>query len=246
VYGAVVLGDGPPMVLTASAASPAIAQALGQLATTLGTQTPTAATGERVVDVVPAPRSDPRGAGLAAGALPLVLGGIMTAGLSTALLRGLRRRAVVAVSHAVLGGLALTAVLQFWIGALSGSFLANAAVVALGLAAISLPLLGAALLAGTPGLGLGAAVMMLLGNPLSGVTSASVMLPHGWGALGQLLPLGATGTLLRSVAFFDGAARGVPLAVLGSWVGLGIALLLAGSRSGRAPAAAYATAGSPG
>ncbi len=83
VYGAVVLGSGPPIVLTASAASPAIAQALGQLATTLGPQTPTAATGEQVVDVVPTPPSDPRGAGLAAGALPLVLGGILTAGLST-------------------------------------------------------------------------------------------------------------------------------------------------------------------
>lgn len=60
--------------------------------------------------------------------------------------------------------------------------------IALSIAAISLTLLGLEWLFGTPGLGGGAAVMMLLGNPLSGLASAPEMLPGGWGALGQLLP----------------------------------------------------------
>jgi hypothetical protein len=68
VYGAVVLGSGGPAVLTASAASPAVAQALTQLAQSLGAD---AGAPVRVEDVVPAPADDPRGAGFAAAALPL-------------------------------------------------------------------------------------------------------------------------------------------------------------------------------
>ena len=76
---------------------------------------------------------------------------------------------------------------------------------------------------GLPGIGLGAAVMMLLGNPLSG---APEMLPAGWGALGQLLPPGAAGSLLRSTAFFDGAGAWGPVLVLGTWLVFGVALAL--------------------
>ena len=102
-------------------------------------------------------------------------------------------------------GLALTAILQFWLGSLEGSYWVNAAVVALSIAATSSFVLGLEGLLGRAGLGLGAALMMLLGNPLSGLTSAPEMLPSGWGALGQLMPPGAAGTAVRSVSFFDGA-----------------------------------------
>ncbi len=126
--------------------------------------------------------------------------------------------------------------LQGWLGTLSGSYVANASVVALALAAVSFPLLGLEWLAGLPGLGLGAAVFMLLGNPLSGITSAPEMLPSGWGTLGQLLPPGATGSLLRSVAFFDGAGSGRPLVVLLSWLGVGLVLCGLGAARSRSAA----------
>ena len=67
--------------------------------------------------------------------------------------------------------------------------------------------------------------MMLLGNPLSGAGHGARDAAGGWGAFGQLLPPGATGTLLRSVAFFDGAAVGGPLTVL-LQLGRGGALLM--------------------
>jgi hypothetical protein len=100
--------------------------------------------------------------------------------------------------------------------------------VALGIAAVVLPILGLVALLGPAGIGLGAAVMMLLGNPLSGAATAPEKLPSGWGAFGQLLPPGATGSLLRSVAFFDGAAAGGPVAVLATWAGAGLALMALG------------------
>ena len=104
--------------------------------------------------------------------------------------------------------------LQGWLGALDGSYWANAGVVSLGIAAIGLTLVGLRRTIGMAGLPLGAMTILLLGNPLSGVTSAPELLPTGWSTLGQLLPPGATGTALRSTAFFDGAGAGLPLLVL--------------------------------
>ncbi len=97
--------------------------------------------------------------------------------------------------------------------------------------------LGLESLLGRPGIGVAALLVVLLGNPLSGLASAPEMLPTPWGAIGQLLPPGGTGTLLRNVAFFDGAAIATPILVLLGWLALGVALLaIAGLRARRAPA----------
>jgi hypothetical protein len=231
VYGAIVLDPQSPEVLTASAAGPAVAQILAQLPGRMAAQNGGVA--PKVTDIVPLPKDDPRGAGLAAGALPLVLGGIIGAGALTQLVKGGRSRVLGAVTFAVAGALALAAVLQYWLGSLEGSYWGNAGVIALSIGSISLTLLGLEWMLGTAGLALGSAVMMLLGNPLSGLTSAPQMLPSGWGALGQLLPPGAAGTALRSVSFFDGAGAGRPFLVLGCWLLLGLALCGLGSLRGR-------------
>ena len=46
----------------------------------------------------------------------------------------------------------------------------------------------------------------------------------------RLLPVGATNTSVRSVAFFDGAASGPALVVLTAWALIGLVLLLIGRR----------------
>ena len=227
-YGAIVLDAAQPEVLTASAGSPVIAQALNQLAARVHPDSPA-----KVTDIVPLPKDDPRGAGLAAGALPLVLGGILAAAALTQLVRSGAKRMIGAVTFAITGGLALAAVLQYWLGSFEGNYLGNAGVIAMSIGAISLTLLGLEWLIGTAGLALGGAVMMLLGNPLSGMTSAPEMLPSGWGTLGQLLPPGAAGTALRSVSFFDGAGAARPLAVLGCWLLAGLLLCGLGALRGR-------------
>ena len=234
IYGAIVVDDSGASVLTASAASPVVAQLLGQLANSLGQ-----AFGQQpqIVDVVPLPPDDPRGAGLASVALPLVMGGLAAAALLTQVLPGTVARLVGVLSLAIVAGLAMAAVLQFWLGSLEGSYWANAGVLALAIAASATVLLGLERLLGYAGLGLGAAVLLLLGIPLSGLTSAPELLPGRWGELGQLLPPGAAGTALRSVAFFDGAGAGQALVVLLSWLGVGIVLaLLPGRRRADVPA----------
>jgi hypothetical protein len=235
VYGAIDLSSGHPQLIIASAASPAVAQAMQQVAQGLSP-------GEGAVvvrDLVPLPADDPRGAGLAAGALPLVLGGIVAAGLLTNLIAGTARRIAGALAFAVTGGLALVAILQFWLGSIEGGYWVNSGVVALSIGAAALTILGLEALFGPAGLGIGAAVMMLLGNPLSGLTSAPEMLPSGWGTLGQYLPPGAAGSLLRSTAFFDGNGALPHLLVLAGWALFGLLLVGASTlRRGRRSAAA--------
>ncbi|MPZ93997.1 MAG: hypothetical protein GEU96_03585 [Propionibacteriales bacterium] len=226
VYGAVVVDADGAEVLTASAASPAVAQLLTQLASGLAGEGVAAP----VTDVVPTPVDDPRGSGFASGALPLVIGGVAAAALLSRRVVGRAPLLTGAVGIAVVGAMTMTAIWQYWLGSLEGDYWANASVVALALGATTLTVLGLHRLLGDAGLGLGAATMVLLGNPLSAMSSAPELLPSGWSDLGQLLPPGAAGSALRSVAFFDGAAAAAPLLVLAGWLALGLALCLLPSR----------------
>lgn len=246
VYGAVVLDpQGAPRVLVASAASPAVSRVLQQVADQLG-QDGAAPAAAQVEDVAPLPDDDPRGTGFSSAALPMVMGGMAIGYVMSLTVVGIWRRVTGALIGATAGGLTGALVAQPWLGVLDGSYLANAGVLSLAIAAISITIVGLGASLGHAGLGLGALVMLLLGNPLSGTTSAPEMLPSGWGTFGQLLPPGAGGTLLRSTSFFDGAAAGGPLLVLISWVLGGVLLATiawsvrertsAGSTSPAAPA----------
>ncbi|MFW6091471.1 MAG: hypothetical protein ACODAF_06300 [Actinomycetota bacterium] len=230
VYGAIILDPaGPPQALTASAASPAVAQMLEGVATQLAQQAG-GAPAPQVEDVVPLPDQDPRGAGLTAAALPMTLGGLAIGLGMSFTVAGARRVVAGALVAATATGLIAALVVQVWLGSLDGNYWVNAGVIALAVAAVSVALIGLYAALGRPGIGLGALVMLLLGNPLSGVPTAPEMLPNGWGAFGQLLPPGASGTLLRSTAFFDGAAAGGPLLVLTAWLAGGLLLAVVGHR----------------
>ncbi|MEH1164378.1 hypothetical protein V6V47_03200 [Micromonospora sp. CPCC 205539] len=244
VYGAIDVSTGTPRVLTASAGSTSVAQTLQAVGTALAqAQAQGATPAVAVQDIVALPVDDPRGAGLAAGALPLVLGGMLAAVLLTRLVRGRVRRIVGAFGFAGTGGLAMAAILQVWLGSLGGTYLANAGAIALTIAATSLFILGLESLLGYAGFGIGSATMMLIGNPLSGTSTAPEMLPGWSGALGQLLPPGAGGQLLRSTAYFGGHGDAQPIIVLLTWLVVGAALSLLGHhRSRRATTATPAHA----
>ncbi|SNY23965.1 hypothetical protein [Paractinoplanes atraurantiacus] len=234
VYGAIDVSAGTPQVLTASAGSASIAQTLQGVAGALGPAQAAVA----VHDVVALPADDPRGAGLTAAAFPLVLGGMLAAVLLTNLVRGRVRRIAGALAFAVTGGLAMAAILQFWLGSLDGAYLANSGAIALTVAATSMTILGLESLLGYAGFGIGAAIMMLLGNPLSGISTAPETLPGWSGTLGQLLPPGAGGHLLRSTAYFGGHGEAQPIIVLVAWLALGAVLGLLGHHRSRRAAAA--------
>jgi hypothetical protein len=224
-YAAFILRPDGLRLHVASAAAPAVAQLLTQQAQALGD-------GARlpVVDVVPTDADDPRGAGFAAGFLPLVLTS-MAAGILLAATVGSRRARLAGIGvFAALAGLVGAAVLHYWLDALPGAYLASAAVIGLLALAVCATVTGLGALFGGAGIGLGVVLVFVLGNPLSAVASAPELLPQPWGQLGQLLPPGAGATLLRSTTYFGGAG-GTPAAwTLAAWAVTGLALLLAGRR----------------
>jgi hypothetical protein len=226
VYGAFVGTPAGPKVLIASAASPAISQSLTHAASEF--EAP-------VEDVVAA---KPAGAGLAASILPMVLAGILTGAASVALGTSGLRRAGLVVAGSVLAGLTATAIIHSWLDVVGGDWLVNAGVLSLAVLAIAATVSGLEALLGKAGIGLAVATMILVGNPFSAVSTGPEMLPEPAGAIGQLLPPGAGGNLLRSTGFFDGAAAGGHVAVLAGWALLGFAALFVAGLRARRPAAA--------
>jgi hypothetical protein len=237
VYGAIIASpdEADPTVLTASAASPLVASMLES-----ALAAPTAQPASGVEDVVPADSDDPRGSVLGSLVFPLVLGGVLTALIVSLRGRTARGQAGVIVAASALAGLVGVAMVQSWLGAFGGTWVVNASVLSLTLLAIASMVTGLGALLGRGGLVLGVLTIVLIGNPWSGVSSAPELLPTPIGLIGQLLPPGAGGNLLRSTAFFDDAGAAGPLTVLLSWTALGLAAMWAGALLRRRRAATSA------
>lgn len=236
VYGAIVTGEGPPRVLVASGASPAVAQQLTQIGQQLS-----GAPAARVEDVVAADSDDPRGTAFGAMVLPLVMSGIAAGVLLSLLIPGIGGKVIGLATFGVAGGLLGMAIIQGWMSVVPGAYPVLAAVAGLVSFAVAGAVVGLAAVLGRAGIGIAALTMLLIGNPFSAATSAPELLPQPWGAVGQLLPPGAAASLLRSVAFFDGAAATGPLVVLLVWSALALALLGMAALRGR-PAQTSASA----
>ncbi|GAA5069888.1 hypothetical protein [Nocardia callitridis] len=228
VYGAIVTGDGPPRVLIASGASPAVAQLLTQMAQQLS-----GAPVAPVQDLVPADPDDPRGVAFGVAVLPLVMSGLAAGVLLSLLVPSIGAKALGLGAFAVTAGLLSMAIVQGWLSLLPGAYGELALVSGLVSFAVAGTVVGFSSVLGRAGIGVGALLMLFIGNPFSGATSAPEMLPAGWGALGQLLPPGAAASLLRAVAFFDGTGASGPLVVLSAWAGLAVVLLVVGAILGR-------------
>ncbi|MGH3674478.1 MAG: ABC transporter permease [Mycobacterium sp.] len=233
VYGGIAVTPQGPTLLLASGGSPMVAQLLTQVGSGIAQHT---GMPMRTVDLAPLAQDDPRGTGLAASALPLALAGLLPAVILVIVFPSqvwLRFGATVVFAGAA--ALTIAGVLRYVFGSIETNFWGVTAGLGLGVLATALALLGLGSLFGRVGLAIGAAAVMLLGNPLSGVASAPEMLPNGWGAFGQWLPQGANATLLRSTAFFDGAGATTAIVVLTCWAVAGaVMIVIAAVRNGKA------------
>ncbi|CAK1250006.1 Uncharacterized membrane protein YhgE [Fructobacillus fructosus] len=185
----------------------------------------------KVVELKAFPKADPKGTGLAAGALPIALGGWIGAVAIANTVKGKKQKFWAAIAFAFVGGLGLVGVIQFVVGTFNGNYFLTSLGAMLGIAATGFFVLGLLEVMGNAGLGIAAVLLILLGNPLSGLSSAPEMLPKGWGFFGQLLPPGATGSLLRNLTFFDGHAIGMSAGVLSAYVIVGLILFFLGHKS---------------
>lgn len=178
-----------------------------------------------VTDIAPLPAADPSGIGIGGLTFPLVFGGIVPVVAFKSLFprRNGWRLAGIGLT-AVASGLIVAAVLQYWFGSIEGTFWPVAVAMALGIAGMAMPLAGLQHVFGGKGFTLSAMVMMFLGNPLAGIATTAAWLPDGLGFFGQLLPPGATGTLVRSAAYFGWAGGGAAANTLVIWVAIGVAL----------------------
>ncbi|MFI5889416.1 hypothetical protein ACIA5D_04770 [Actinoplanes sp. NPDC051513] len=233
VYGAILVTATGSEVHVASAAGPTVAQLLTQAAAGLGQAPPTDSPGMGsgivpVRDVVPVDPDDPRGAGFVAGFLPLAITSLLAGVLVYLFVPRRAARLTALATFAALAGLAGAGILVGWLGILSGDYFAVAGVLALFALAMAGAMTGLAALIGRGGLALGAVVMFLVGNALSGIAAAPQLLPQPWGEVGQWLPIGAGGTLLRSVAYFGGSGGGFAVTVLSAYAIVGLLLVLIG------------------
>ncbi|QOR70232.1 hypothetical protein IM660_16710 [Ruania alkalisoli] len=240
VYGAIVLGQ-QPEVLIASAGASAVATALADLAPMLQAQLQQAveaqaAEGEvprvevTVTDLVPLAETDPRGAGLALMTLPLLIAGMIGGIVIGLKVAGTGRRMMALAVYSVGAGLALPAVLGTWLGIVPGDYWAAVGVFALTIAAIAATLSGLVALLGPAGAGVGAVLFVLVANPISSANMPMEFLPEPWGLVGQWFPPGAAATLVRDVSYFPEAGVGVPVLVLSAWAVAGVVLMVLGGR----------------
>lgn len=228
VVGGLVIGREGVRALVASAGSTAISGTLAGTAQLLGGASGLPVT---VTDVVPLPASDPSGIGIGGLAFPLVFGGIVpVVAFRNAFPRHHSWRLAGILTFSVVGGSLVAGVLQLWFGSVTAAFWPVAGSMALGIAALGVPLAGLQELWGGKGFTIGAMTMMFLGNPLAGIATTGAWLPAGLGAFGQALPPGATGALVRSAAYFGGAGGLAPALTLGAWLLAGVVLNVLGYR----------------
>jgi hypothetical protein len=236
IYGAFAADTGGMTVLEASAASPAVAQLLGTVGQRLAVEhaaasgTPQKAVQVRDVDVVPLSAGDPRGLVLPSALLPMTICGVIMASVIALVLefRPAWRQIMALIVVSAAAGLGAYLIVQGFLGALPHQAAATWAALSLTLLAIGATVAGLIALIGTAGLGLGIVLMIFIGNPFSGVTSAPELLPAPVGTIGQWLPPGAGASLLRSTAYFGGHGASAHLAVLIIWIVLGLAAITVG------------------
>jgi hypothetical protein len=230
VYGAFVLTPSRITLLDASAASPVVAQLL----TGVGGMLVRAQPGTRlaIIDIVALAPQDPRGAVFSSVLLPLTICGVAVAGAIAVMLgfRPVWRELVALTVVSATAALGVYAVGQGFLGVLPHDAIATWAALALSIFALAASIAGLVAALGVGGLGLGAALMVLIGNPFSGATSAPELLPRAVGDIGQWLPPGAAASLLRSTAYFDGHGGAGPVWVLTAWAVGGAAAIVAGHR----------------
>jgi hypothetical protein len=238
IYGALVIAPHGVSVLTASAASPSLAAILTSLGQQIGQKVSAASpTGAAVpvttIDVVRTDSDDPHGLVISSALLPLTICSLIVAAVIALLLnfKPAWRQLVALTSVSATAGLGTFLIAQTWLGALPHQPWETWAALALTILAMSATTAGFIALIGSPGLGLGAALMVFVGNPFSGSTSAPELLPKAVDHIGQWLPPGAGANLVRSTAYFDGNGAAFHLAVLLTWSVFGLIAVFVGHHS---------------
>jgi hypothetical protein len=214
------------ILLTASAASPAVAALLQRtFATVVGRSGRPIA----VRDVVPLPASDSSGATTFSAILSLIIVGLAGTTMVYTLTRHRPEafRLVVTAALGVAAGLITALVTNVLVGAFPDHFFEVWGVAALFVLAIGMSIAAFQMSFGIAGTAIGAILFLVIGNPASGGSSAPELLPDFWRTLSQVLPPGAAVTSMRDVVYFHGHGSTHALFVLALYtvLGAGVAMI---------------------
>jgi hypothetical protein len=180
-------------------------------------------------DVVPLQAGDARGL----TGFYLVIGWIV-GGLQLAVLLGITKgarpstinraayRLLAAVLYAILSGLGGALIVDQFLGALTGHFVALWWLGALVVFAAAAVTMAFQVLLGIVGIGLALLVFIVLGNPSAGGAYQPALLPPFWRAISGALPNGAATDSVRRIVYFGAQGITTQLIVLAAYAGGGV------------------------
>ena len=211
-----------PVLLVASAASPAVAALLQRTFAVAASRSGRALA---VRDLVRLPSSDSSGATSFSLVLSLIIAGMAGTTVVYTLTRHRPEafRVIVTAAIGVCAGLLTALVTNVIVGAYPGHFFAVWGVATLFVLAIAMPVAAFQMIFGIAGTAMGAILFLVIGNPASGGSSAPELLPGFWRTLSQVLPPGAAVTSMRDVVYFHGHGSPPKLIVLAAYGVLGAA-----------------------
>ena len=223
IVGAFVVGAGQPTILVAGAAGDAtkaaVSGAFGGIAQALEQQAV-------IQDARPLPAGDPRGLVPFFLVLGVVISGLLyqvfafvLGGPGPASQRGLGALLAFAVADGLAAAVAVGLVIGF-----DSSFWLLWVVCGLIALAVATSIAACQHVLGMAGTGLGALVVVLIGDASSGGIAGPDFLPDAFRAISSLLPPGAGVQMVRSTLYFDGAALAWPAAVLLGWTVVALAV----------------------
>ncbi len=179
------------------------------------------ATGTEVTvrDVKPLQRGDPRGLALFYISLAAVIMGFLGAIQLSVHAHGLNpaERIAFTVAYALLGGFAIAAAVDWWLGAVDLPFVQSWLILAFTMFTSGMvftmfnTLMGRWAMIPTWG------VMVLLGNPSSGGAVSWPLLPSALGHIGRWLPPGASVNAQHTAVYYQGHQFVFPYLVLAAW-----------------------------
>jgi hypothetical protein len=212
-----VRDDGRAVALDVSGASGAsVADVLSEAALEVGERTGVAVT---VRDINPLQPGDPRGLAIFYISLAAVIIGFVGSIQLSVHARALNplERIAFTVAYALLGGLAITAAVDWLLGSVDLPFPQSWLILALTMFTSGMvftmfnTLIGRWAMLPTWG------VMVLVGNPSSGGAVSWPLLPSALGAIGRWLPPGASVNAQHTAVYFPGHQHVLPFLVLAGW-----------------------------
>ena len=224
VYGGISFGPDGPSLLIATGGSPMVAQMLTQIGNGISQQT---GVPMRTEDLAPLTADDPRGAGLAASALPITLAGLLPAvALLFVLKREVWTRFAAAVVFAGSAGVTIAALLRYVLGSVEANFWGVAGALTLGVLATGLTVLGLGSLFGRVGLALGSADGPAARQPAVGPEQRTGDAAQRLGRGRAVVAAGCRRDPASVAAFFDGAGATSAIVVLTCWALVGASLIV--------------------